>query len=125
MSVRSWLVDALNLPTEWDVIPEQSVPDVITRRPVVVLKHSRIEPRDEGSLGQLRHTVIMSVFSPYTKVADAEDDLDDAVTTLLTAIDSHDRINWSDAQKVVSPNEKNFGWDITLTVLTDPEPEEA
>lgn len=121
MSVRSWLVDALDLPEAWDVIAEQRVPDVIERRTVVVLKHSRIEPRDEGAVGQLRHTVIMSVFSPLTKVAAAEDDLDDAVTVLLTALDAHDRINWTDAVKVVAPNEKNFGWDITLSVLTDPE----
>lgn len=119
MSVRSWLKDELSLPAGWVVIAEQRVPDTIASI-TVVLKHARIEPRD-GSVGQLRHEVVLSVFAPHQKVGDAEDALDDAVTTLLTEIDAHDRINWTDAAKVVSPNEQYFGWDISLSVLTDPE----
>lgn len=124
MSVRSWLRTALTLPAGWVWINEQRVPETISKT-TVITKHSRIEPLEEGGPGQLRHEVLLTVFSPLTKVGNAEDALDDAVTVLITALDGNDQIRFVTAQKVAHPNEQYFGWDITLTVVTNPEPEEA
>lgn len=124
MSVRSWLKETLTIPAGWEWISEQRVPDVIGKI-TVVTKHGRIEPLEEGSVGQLRHTVVLSVFSPLQTTAKAEDSLDDAVTVLLTETDAHDQIRFESAEKVVAPNQQYFGWDISLSVITNPEPEEA
>ena len=124
MSVRSWLKETLTIPTGWYWVKEQRVPEVINKV-TVVTKHSRIEPLDEAGIGALRHEVILSVFTPQLKVKDAEDALDDAVSDLITELDGHEQIRFVEASKVVSPNEQYFGWDIVLTVITNPEPEEA
>ncbi len=124
MSVRSWLREALEVPSDWVWITEQRMPDTISKT-TVVTKHARIEPLVEGGPGVLRHEVVLSVFAPSTTPKAAEDVLDDAVTELITALDGHDRIRFNTAEKVISPNEKYFGWDITLSVITNPEPEEA
>lgn len=124
MSVRSWLRETLTIPTGWVWINEQRVPDAISKT-TMITKHSRIEPLDDAGPGSLRHEVLLSVFVPQTKVKTAEDTLDDAVTDLITALDGHDQIRFVTAEKVISPNEQYFGWDITLSVITTPEPEEA
>lgn len=122
MSVRSWLQDALAVPSKWVWISEQRIPSTISKT-TVITKHSRIQPLDEGSVGQLRHEVLLTVFAPNTTAA--EDALDEAVTLLITELDGNDKIRFAQAEKVVSPNEQYFGWDITLSVITNPEPEEA
>lgn len=123
-TVRSWLNDTITIPTDWVWIPAQRVPDTISKI-TVVTKHKRISPLDDSPIGALQHDIILSVFTPEQNIATAEDALDDAVTALITDIDGHDLIRFVSAEKVVSPNEKYFGWDITLTVITNPEPEEA
>ncbi|ALJ20317.1 hypothetical protein [Microbacterium sp. No. 7] len=122
MSVRTWLRDELTVPAGWAWIDEQRLPDVITKT-TVATKHTRIEPLEEGSIGQLRHEVVLSVFAPHTRVGDAEDALDDAVTTLVQEIDASEQIRFVSAEKVVTENGQYFGWDLTLSVITNPEPD--
>lgn len=126
MNVRDYIKDELAplCPTTWAWIPAQRMPDTIAR-PTVVIKHNRLEPLEAAPLGHLRATVTLSVFDPHTDVDSAEDALDDAVIDLVTAIDTHAQIHWSAAEKVVSENNTYFGWDLTLSVVTTKQEEEA
>lgn len=115
-SVRAYVVEQLDLPETWSVIPEQRFPETISRT-TVVLQHTRIERLPEAPLGHLRHTITLSVLDPRTDIAAAEDALDDAITTLLSAIDAHSTISWLDAEKVVH-REAYPAWNLSLTVIT-------
>ncbi len=125
-TVRAYIVAELALPAEWHVIPEQRFPETISRT-TVVLQHTRIERLPEAPLGHLRHTVTLTVADPHTDIAAAEDGLDDALTDLLSAIDAHSTIAWTEAEKVVHA-ERYVAWNLTLTVITgkpaatEPEP---
>jgi hypothetical protein len=115
--IRPWLAEQLELPTAWHVIPEQRMPETIARI-TVVIKHRRIEKLPEAPIGHLRHEVTLTVADPHTDVAAAEDALDEAVVELIGTLDGHPSISWSDAEKV-AVNDTYFGWDLTLSVITN------
>lgn len=117
-SVRSYLVDELTplVNQGWRIIREQRMPETIDTI-TVVLKHSRIEKLPEAPMGALRNEVVLTVADPHEDIAKAEDALDDAVVDLLSVIDKHDSINWTEARKA-KVNDNILGWDITLTVIT-------
>ncbi|WP_157156259.1 hypothetical protein [Diaminobutyricimonas sp. LJ205] len=122
-NVRGYVAEELAplLAKGYRVIPEQQLPDVF-ETPIVVIKHARIEKLPEAPLGHLRNEVVLGLFDPHKDVAKAENALDDEVVELLTVIDKHSRIDWTDARKVMHPNQQYRGWDITLSVITGPEP---
>jgi hypothetical protein len=115
-SVRDLLVEALEFPAGWVFIPDQRIPGTISAT-TVILKHSRIEPLPEAPIGTLRNTVTLTVVDPHENQSTAENELDDAVLTLITSLDSHSWINWSLAEKV-AVRDPYIGWDVTLTVIT-------
>lgn len=120
-SVRAYLEAELAplLDEGWGIIPEQRFPETITKI-TVVLNHTSIEKLSEAPFGNLRNHVTLTVADPHEDVAASEDALDDAVVTLLSVIDRHKSINWTEAKKV-KVSDAYRGWDITLTVLTNPE----
>ena len=124
-SVRAYLIEQLDLPDDWTVIPEQRFPETIAKT-TVVLQHTRIERMAEAPLGHLRNEVVLSVLDPHTDIASAEDALDDAIVALLSAIDAHSTIAWTGAEKVIH-REAYPAWNITLSVITskldEPTPE--
>lgn len=121
-NVRAYILGELDLPEGWRQIDEQRVPDVIDRETVIV-KHSRVEKLPEAPIGHLRHEAILGVFVPNRDLARAENRLDEAVTELLAVIDGHPQINWSSAEKVVTPGNQYPGWEINLTVITSKTPD--
>lgn len=118
-NVRAYLVEQLNLPAGWKVIPEQRFPETISAT-TVILQHTRIEPLPAAPIGHLRHEVTLSVLSPFTDIAKAEDDLDDAVAAIITNLDGHDQISWTAAEKTTH-NDSYGAWNITLTVISSKE----
>lgn len=120
-SVRTYLRDqcAPLCPSSWVWITAQRIPETISKT-TVILKHSRIEKLDAAPIGHLRHTVTLTVADPRTDVDAAEDGLDAAVTELITALDAHNNISWSTAEKVLL-TDSNLAWDITLTTITSRE----
>lgn len=116
-NVRGYVLDMLDLPPAWRQVPEQRIPATIDR-PTVILKHARVEKLREAPIGQLRHEVILAVFVPNRDLARAEDELDVAITEIIAALDGHPTLNWTEAEKVVTPDGQFPGWEITLTVLT-------
>ena len=120
-TVRSDL-DALlapKLPAGWKIIPHQTVPETL-HTITVVLKHYKLEKLPEAPQRHLTNYFTLTVASPLTTVAKAEDDLDDAVLELVTAIDTLASVDWTEATKVLV-NDSYIGWDISLTVITQPE----
>lgn len=122
-SVREYVFEQLDLPADWRLIDEQRIPTII-ERPTVIVKHDRIEKLPEAPIGALRNSVVLAVFIPNQDLAKAEAALDAAVVELTTAIDGHPSINWSEAQKVVTPTGQYPGWELTLSVITTTTPKE-
>lgn len=120
-TVRAWLVDQLTpvLPAKWRLIENQRMPETIDRI-TVVLKHTTIERLPEAPIGQLRHTVILTVVDPHQDAVKAENALDQSVIELVTAIDGLQYVNWTGAAKV-AVTDTYLGWDITLTAITGKE----
>jgi len=116
VSVRDYLVAELTFPESWRLIPNQRMPEKIEQT-TVILKHLRMEKLAEAPVGNLRNTVILTVADPHTDQVEAENALDEAVLTLITALDGHIRINWTLAEKVAI-RDPYIGWDVTLTVIT-------
>jgi len=120
-TVRSDLADLLTpkLPADWKIIPNQTVPETL-HTVTVVLKHYKLEKLPEAPQRHLSNSFTLTVASPLTTIAKAEDDLDDAVLELVTTIDTLSSVDWTDATKVLV-NDSYIGWDISLTVITQPE----
>ena len=121
-NVREYVLNQLPIPAEWRSIDVQRIPDVIERETVIV-KHARIEKLPEAPNGHLRNEVILAVFIPNRDLARAENRLDLAVLDLIGMIDKHPYINWSEAEKVITPNGAYPGWEISLTVNTEATPD--
>jgi len=121
VSVRAYVEAQIKplLPAEWKFIPNQTMPETISQT-VVIVKHSRIEKLPAAPIGHLQNTVTLTIVDPHADEVKAENALDDSVLELLTAIDGHERINWSLAEKV-AVKDPYIGWDITLTVITEKE----
>lgn len=119
-TIRTQLLAHLQplLPEEWTVLPYQANVSTIDRI-VVVLKHNKISKDPDSPMGTVINEFIVTVVSPVSDIKTAEEQLDDAVLELITALDSHLQLNWTEAQKVlVSEKAGYIGWDITLTIHT-------
>jgi hypothetical protein len=115
-SVREYIRAHVTIPEAFRLIPNQTMPQTIDR-PTVVVKHLRMEPLAEAPVGHVRNTVILTLADHHETEAIAEEALDTAVVELLTALDGHEAITWTEAEKV-SVVDRYLGWDITLTVIT-------
>ncbi|PPI28202.1 hypothetical protein [Rathayibacter sp. AY1B5] len=116
-TVRAQLSEILKplLPKGWVIIPEQRDPGVITNS-TVLLKQERISKLPASPIGSLQTSFILTVLTPHADTARAEDDLDDAVLELTTALDSLNGVDWTEAQKVISGD--YLGYDISLFIIT-------
>ncbi|WP_449279627.1 hypothetical protein [Leucobacter sp. GX0328] len=121
-SARAYVLAEIQVPGTWKVVPEQRLPDVIDRETLVV-KHNRVERLAAAPRGNQQHEIILGVFIPNKDLAKAEARLDEAVAEVLAAVDAHPHISWTEAQKVVHPNEQYPGWEMTLTVITATTPD--
>lgn len=131
--VRAWLDEHLEplLPTGWKWVPYQR--DVGTLSAVTVTwKQSRILPLAESPIGSLRVEGTLTVATPLTDIEKSEEDLDQAVSDLCTAIDGIKGLAWTEANKVrVGPGDSApLGWDIDVwttatkpTITPEPAPE--
>lgn len=121
VSVRQFLEDQLTplLPTTWRIIPNQRIPETIDRT-TVFFSLTRIESLAEAPIGSLKNYLTITVASPNKDVVRAENALDKNVLTLCTALDTHERIRWNDAEKVLV-KEAYWGWDIRVEIITEKE----
>lgn len=121
-TVRQQVMDHLLplIPDTWTVLPYHATIDRIDRT-VVVLKHTKINKLAEAPMGWLSNEFVVTVVDPVSDPKTAENNLDEAVLALVTALDSHLQLNWTQAEKVLVNETLGYkGWDITLTVNTNP-----
>ena len=118
MNVREFLADKLSplIPDGWKIVASVRNLDKPTGI-VAQIKHTGVTRMPEAPIGHLQHTVTLTVLTPHTDVEKAEDALDEAVTELLTLIDAHESIGWSDATKVRA--DTWLAWDIDLAVISN------
>lgn len=127
--VRATVRDALValLPEGWDIKPGIATPTTIAS-PTLYLEYKRIEPLPEAPIGHARCTFELTLTTPLTDKPKGEDDVDDGIVDLVLALDAHEFISWSSAEKAVLL-EKYLAWTVTVTVIAnttktpDPEPE--
>jgi len=121
-SVRQAVADLLQpiIPAGWDIRPH-TVKKVLTlSRPTVYVEYTTTEPAPEAPIGHLHDSVVVTMLSHLTDYAKAEDALDTDVRTILAALDAHDRLVWTKAEKV-EVADTYLGWAITLTFISETE----
>ena len=106
------------LPAGWKFIPNQRVPETLNQI-TVVLKYVSLERLQEAPKRHLSNRLILTIATPLGDTALAENELDDAVIELTSALDENNRITWTKADKVLV-NDRYLGWDISLTMTSQP-----
>lgn len=124
MFVRGWLDEHLKplLPEGWRWVPEQRNLDTLDAV-TVIWKQSRILPHAAAPLGAVRVEGTLTVATPHTDIARAEESLDDAVIELCSALDGLDGIAWTEATKVSLGESGPLGYDIQVWTTYTPEPD--
>jgi hypothetical protein len=102
------------LPKDWLIVPNERAIETANRT-VLRLSQQSIQRHPQAPLGAVLVTFKAAVIDPGTDIERAEDNLDDAVTSLLFAIDAlGGSVAWTDANKALF--ESNLGYEISLTV---------
>lgn len=107
---------AAMVPTSWTIIPAQRFPETISTT-TAIIQHTRISRLVAAPLGHLEHEITISVIDPHTDITTAENELDDAITEVLTALDGHPDIRFTDATKTMH-NDAYAAWNMTFRVLS-------
>lgn len=118
MSARTQLADKLGDALDkksYLVIPAATIPDAPGKRAVVVVEFSHYEPAPNAIGNVITHLRVI-VVSPKTDPVDAEDDLDNRLPDLITAINGVDGATWSRAEKTTVLDKKFPALTLTLTV---------
>ena len=107
-----------HLPKGWLIKPTSAKTDNVTV-PVVQFQQVRIEKLPQAPRGALAVEFLMTVKSGMEQTQAAENDLDAAIVDLLYAL-TKARFLWRDCNKVRMDNETRLGYELTVTVTTEP-----
>lgn len=118
MSARKELANTLKplLPKAWRLVPYADNLDTLDRV-VVMIKQTQIERLPAAPIGTYRTSFVVTVIAPQSDSEKAEDELDDGVHEVLSALDSINNSLWSSAEKVLF-SDSNLAWDIAMQVVT-------
>jgi hypothetical protein len=118
VSVRDWLDAALVplLPSGWRVIKNQRMPETLSQT-TVIIKHLAIKKLADAPANHLSNEVTLTIVDHHTDQDLAENTLDEAVLTLVTALDSLPSLMFTGAKKVFA-SDLYLGWDIELTIYS-------
>lgn len=114
-SVREWLEDELTplLPTAWKIIPNQVGVETLSKV-TVIISHLAIRKLADAP-SYMENDVTITILDPHTDQVRAENDLDDNVLELATALDSLSGLIFQSANKVFAA-ETYLGWDIKVSI---------
>jgi hypothetical protein len=121
-SVRAQVAAFLEplIPERWDVKP-YTVKSIGTLSvPTLFIEHTAIDPLPAAPVGNVQNTVVLTILSNLTDYAQAEDDIDPGVLTLITALDGHDQLGFVRAEKN-AVIDTYLGWAVTVTAITEKE----
>jgi hypothetical protein len=111
------------LPKGYVLRPNGLALETITK-PVLQLKQLAMQPSAEAPMGSLTVEFVATMAVPQRNPQAAEDQLDDDVTEMVTALDQLPDLNWTRAQKVTAgPDDQYLAYDITITFNTAYDPE--
>lgn len=117
MSARQQLIDILTpiVPDSWALIPYEDDVDEVATLTLMVRQRGFTKPPAAPVSGKYLTSYILTLIAPGTDFKGAEDDLDDAVATLLIALDGVNKTWWEKADKVIAVN--RLAYDITLNLI--------
>ena len=124
MTVRQTLADALapHLPNHWRVLPwADSLDRIDTHRPVLMLYRERVTPSDVGTFTHLDNHMALWLLSPHVRPGTVDDDLDDNLDTLISALDQITWARWSEAERGTWGDEQYAGYKVAATITTSKE----
>lgn len=120
MSIRLQLAEQLEqLLPGIKIIPNSRNVDSLGTTPAVQISLQTITPLPEAPAGANLATFTVTIVTPHTDPEQAEDDLDDLVGDLLTALDKLEVLDWSEARKVLW-DDRHLAYDVTVTAVTEP-----
>jgi hypothetical protein len=106
------------LPRGWLIKPTSAKADNVSAV-VVQFQQVRIERLPQAPRGKLAIEFLMTIKSGKEQNQAAENELDTAIIDLLYAL-SKAGIIWRDCDKRLYDNETRLGYQLTLTITTDP-----
>lgn len=102
------------LPKGWKVEASSKAVDKINA-PVVQLRQTGIARLQQGGGRVYAITFLATITAPHEGTQAAEDALDDGVLELVGAL-STAGVMWSDCNKVLTSDQKQLAYDITITI---------
>lgn len=117
-SLRNQIKTALVelLPSNWDVYDYETDPTVGNRTALVIRSRTITQtPAAPGSSYTV--SLVLSLIEPKTDPAIREDVLEAKLHTLTAALEDLPGLVWSEANKVLTPDEQHLAYDISITVL--------
>lgn len=123
MSVRSDLAAALKplLPPRTKIIDvPRSLDGIETSRPVVMLYRERVE-KAPNAIGAYFNTFALWIISPNVDTSRAEDQLDNMLDEVISALDELSWLNWSNAQRSTFGDAQAPAYQVELTIVTNKE----
>jgi hypothetical protein len=118
MSVRSELAAALKplLPATVKIIDvPRSIDGMEAKRPVVLL-YRESRAKAPNAMGDYFDTFALYVVTPGVDVRRSEDALDDALDSVVDALDQITWLNWSIAERSLFGENQAPAYKITLTI---------
>lgn len=123
-TLRKQLSDRLRplIPKAYTLRPNATQLEQLSGR-VLLVKQLRLEPSPAAPVGSLTVEFVLTLVTPLTSPQAAEDQLDDDVTEIVTALDQLDDVTWTSAEKVTAgPSDNYLAYDIRLTCTTAYQP---
>ena len=100
----------------WQVIDAGRQPDVV-RKPGAIMLWTQTRKRAPGlSLGWFVDEITLQVLTAADKVDVIEDDLDNLLLQVMTALEPLDQFAWDTAERV-AVNDKFHGWQMAITCI--------
>lgn len=123
MTIRADLADALKplLPASIKIIRvPRGLDGIETKRPVLMLYRELVE-KAPNAQGTYIHTFALWIVSPNVDPSRAEDQLDDTLDTVITALDDILWCNWTNAERSTFGDNQAPAYKINLTLLSTKE----
>lgn len=106
------------LPSRWLIKPTSDKADNVATT-VVQFQQVSIAKLQQAPRGKLAIEFVMTIKSGMQQTQAAENDLDDDVLELLHAL-SASNVIWRDCNKVRFDNQTRLGYELTVTITSDP-----
>lgn len=109
------------LPKGWSLSPQRHPKDALAKPTVVVSRLLRVKPTPEAPKGARSSEFIVTLIEPDPDTDQGGDRLEQAVESLLNAIERVPNVSHDGANSVAWNNETPNAYDLPITVITPKE----